>query len=195
MAVNWTEIEGRFFMEYVDMCPPTVSPISSSINISAGCVCKSVIGWFLYIFVTSRYSLFNVLSVITYCGCFYSLIFVGFTLLKDFVLFSLSILFYHVFDCGKFTVAFLSLCSSAVIKSLLMVLLHGLSALNVSKLGYFHYLPHKSISLKLSACVFALPGSKLVPFWSWLQMGRDLIFIRLRYITGAWKLESSHKSD
>uniref|UniRef100_A0A4W6FQG2 Dolichyl-phosphate beta-glucosyltransferase n=1 Tax=Lates calcarifer TaxID=8187 RepID=A0A4W6FQG2_LATCA len=40
-----------------------------------------------------------------------------------------------------------------------------------------------------------IEGSKLVPFWSWLQMGRDLIFIRLRYITGAWKLESSHKSD
>lgn len=43
--------------------------------------------------------------------------------------------------------------------------------------------------------LFALPGSKLVPFWSWLQMGRDLIFIRLRYITGAWKLESPHKTD
>ncbi|XP_022594591.1 dolichyl-phosphate beta-glucosyltransferase [Seriola dumerili] len=40
-----------------------------------------------------------------------------------------------------------------------------------------------------------IEGSKLVPFWSWLQMGRDLIFIRLRYITGAWKLESPHKTD
>ncbi|KAG7516671.1 dolichyl-phosphate beta-glucosyltransferase [Solea senegalensis] len=40
-----------------------------------------------------------------------------------------------------------------------------------------------------------IEGSKLVPFWSWLQMGRDLIFIRLRYLTGAWKLESSQKSD
>ncbi|KAH0628667.1 hypothetical protein JD844_010079 [Phrynosoma platyrhinos] len=33
-------------------------------------------------------------------------------------------------------------------------------------------------------------SSKLVPFWSWLQMGRDLLFIRLRYLTGAWKLET-----
>ncbi|NWR94897.1 ALG5 glucosyltransferase, partial [Furnarius figulus] len=33
-------------------------------------------------------------------------------------------------------------------------------------------------------------GSKLVPFWSWLQMGKDLLFIRLRYMTGAWQLET-----
>ncbi|KAK5858573.1 hypothetical protein PBY51_002704 [Eleginops maclovinus] len=39
-----------------------------------------------------------------------------------------------------------------------------------------------------------IEGSKLVPFWSWLQMGRDLFFIRLRYLTGAWKLQSL-KSD
>lgn len=31
-------------------------------------------------------------------------------------------------------------------------------------------------------------GSKIVPVWSWLQMGRDLILIWLRYSTGAWKL-------
>ncbi|XP_030419617.1 dolichyl-phosphate beta-glucosyltransferase isoform X3 [Gopherus evgoodei] len=36
-----------------------------------------------------------------------------------------------------------------------------------------------------------IEGSKLVPFWSWLQMGRDLLFIRLRYLTGAWRLETS----
>uniref|UniRef100_A0A7N8WQ44 dolichyl-phosphate beta-glucosyltransferase n=1 Tax=Mastacembelus armatus TaxID=205130 RepID=A0A7N8WQ44_9TELE len=40
-----------------------------------------------------------------------------------------------------------------------------------------------------------IEGSKLVPFWSWLQMGRDLVFIRLRYITGAWKLQSPLKTD
>ncbi|XP_034540324.1 dolichyl-phosphate beta-glucosyltransferase [Notolabrus celidotus] len=40
-----------------------------------------------------------------------------------------------------------------------------------------------------------IEGSKLIPFWSWLQMGSDLIFIRLRYITGAWKLQSSLKTD
>ncbi|KAM6383664.1 dolichyl-phosphate beta-glucosyltransferase isoform 3-T5 [Alca torda] len=35
-----------------------------------------------------------------------------------------------------------------------------------------------------------IEGSKLVPFWSWLQMGRDLLFIRLRYMTGAWQLQT-----
>lgn len=40
-----------------------------------------------------------------------------------------------------------------------------------------------------------IEGSKLVPFWSWLQMGRDLVFIRLRYVTGAWKLQSPQKTD
>ncbi|KAG8452757.1 hypothetical protein GDO86_004520 [Hymenochirus boettgeri] len=38
-----------------------------------------------------------------------------------------------------------------------------------------------------------IEGSKLVPFWSWLQMGRDLLFIRLRYITGAWRLDKIGK--
>lgn len=47
VAVNWTEIEGRFFMEYVDMCPSSVPLISASINISVGCVYRTVIGWFL----------------------------------------------------------------------------------------------------------------------------------------------------
>ncbi|KAM4620642.1 dolichyl-phosphate beta-glucosyltransferase [Polymixia lowei] len=40
-----------------------------------------------------------------------------------------------------------------------------------------------------------IEGSKLVPVWSWLQMGRDLVVIRLRYITGAWRLESPRKTD
>uniref|UniRef100_A0A3P8ZRS1 Dolichyl-phosphate beta-glucosyltransferase n=2 Tax=Esox lucius TaxID=8010 RepID=A0A3P8ZRS1_ESOLU len=40
-----------------------------------------------------------------------------------------------------------------------------------------------------------IEGSKLVPVWSWLQMGRDLVFIRLRYITGAWRLEAPHKTN
>ncbi|NP_001279879.1 dolichyl-phosphate beta-glucosyltransferase [Callorhinchus milii] len=38
-----------------------------------------------------------------------------------------------------------------------------------------------------------IEGSKLVPFWSWLQMGRDLLIIRLRYLTGAWSLEMPKK--
>ncbi|XP_044769129.1 dolichyl-phosphate beta-glucosyltransferase isoform X2 [Neomonachus schauinslandi] len=40
-----------------------------------------------------------------------------------------------------------------------------------------------------------IEGSKLVPFWSWLQMGKDLLFIRLRYLTGAWKLEQTKKKN
>jgi len=33
-----------------------------------------------------------------------------------------------------------------------------------------------------------MEGSKLVPFWSWLEMGRDLMLISLRHMTGAWKI-------
>ncbi|XP_028903831.1 dolichyl-phosphate beta-glucosyltransferase isoform X2 [Ornithorhynchus anatinus] len=40
-----------------------------------------------------------------------------------------------------------------------------------------------------------IEGSKLVPFWSWLQMGKDLLFIRLRYLTGAWKLDETRKQN
>ncbi|XP_008583525.1 PREDICTED: dolichyl-phosphate beta-glucosyltransferase isoform X2 [Galeopterus variegatus] len=40
-----------------------------------------------------------------------------------------------------------------------------------------------------------IEGSKLVPFWSWLQMGKDLLFIRLRYLTGAWRLQPTRKMN
>lgn len=40
-----------------------------------------------------------------------------------------------------------------------------------------------------------IEGSKLVPFWSWLQMGKDLLFIRLRYLTGAWRLQQTRKAS
>ncbi|CAB3366320.1 Hypothetical predicted protein [Cloeon dipterum] len=33
-------------------------------------------------------------------------------------------------------------------------------------------------------------GSKIVPVWSWLQMGRDLFLIWLRYFIGAWRLKT-----
>ncbi|KAL7300245.1 hypothetical protein TKK_0006884 [Trichogramma kaykai] len=33
-----------------------------------------------------------------------------------------------------------------------------------------------------------IDGSKIVPVWSWLQMGRDLGLISLRYKLGAWKI-------
>ncbi|XP_065845878.1 dolichyl-phosphate beta-glucosyltransferase-like isoform X2 [Oscarella lobularis] len=34
-----------------------------------------------------------------------------------------------------------------------------------------------------------IEGSKMVPFWSWLQMGRDLLLIRLRYLFGLWRIK------
>lgn len=37
-------------------------------------------------------------------------------------------------------------------------------------------------------------GSKIVPFWSWLQMGCDLGLIWLRYKIGAWKIVKFKKS-
>ncbi|XP_072466488.1 dolichyl-phosphate beta-glucosyltransferase [Notamacropus eugenii] len=40
-----------------------------------------------------------------------------------------------------------------------------------------------------------IDGSKLVPFWSWLQMGKDLLFIRLQYLTGVWKLVNTRKNN
>nr|CAG4645746.1 EOG090X0BIY [Lynceus sp. MCZ IZ 141354] len=36
-------------------------------------------------------------------------------------------------------------------------------------------------------------GSKMVPVWSWLQMGRDLVLIWARYTFGAWRLVSHNK--
>lgn len=33
-----------------------------------------------------------------------------------------------------------------------------------------------------------IEGSKLTPFWSWLQMGTDLFLIWFRYTIGAWKV-------
>lgn len=33
-----------------------------------------------------------------------------------------------------------------------------------------------------------IEGSKLTPFWSWLQMGRDLLLIWLKYRVNAWKI-------
>lgn len=33
-----------------------------------------------------------------------------------------------------------------------------------------------------------IEGSKIVPVWSWLQMGRDLFLIWFRYRIGAWKI-------
>jgi len=35
-----------------------------------------------------------------------------------------------------------------------------------------------------------IEGTKMVPVWSWLQMGRDILLIRLRYTLGAWKIKT-----
>nr|SVE75961.1 EOG090X0BIY [Daphnia hispanica] len=40
-----------------------------------------------------------------------------------------------------------------------------------------------------------IEGSKIVPVWSWLQMGRDLFLIWLRYSTGAWKINVHSRSS
>lgn len=34
-----------------------------------------------------------------------------------------------------------------------------------------------------------IEGTKMVPVWSWLQMGRDIVLIRLRYSLGIWKIK------
>ena len=36
--------------------------------------------------------------------------------------------------------------------------------------------------------LFTSLGSKLVPVFSWLQMGRDIVFIRLCYVFGIWSI-------
>lgn len=33
-------------------------------------------------------------------------------------------------------------------------------------------------------------GSKMIPVFSWLQMGRDLLFIRLRYTFRLWNIKT-----
>ncbi|KAH9507878.1 dolichyl-phosphate beta-glucosyltransferase [Bulinus truncatus] len=35
-----------------------------------------------------------------------------------------------------------------------------------------------------------IEGTKMVPVWSWLQMGRDIVLIRLRYSLGIWKIKT-----
>jgi len=40
-----------------------------------------------------------------------------------------------------------------------------------------------------------IDGSKVTPFWSWLQMGRDLFVIWFRYTIGAWSLQKKQHRD
>ncbi|KAK3099809.1 hypothetical protein FSP39_010096 [Pinctada imbricata] len=40
-----------------------------------------------------------------------------------------------------------------------------------------------------------IDGSKMVPVWSWIQMGKDILLIRIRYLIGAWKINKKPKSQ
>lgn len=40
-----------------------------------------------------------------------------------------------------------------------------------------------------------IEGSKMVPVLSWIQMGKDIILIRLRYFLGAWKITEKSKLE
>ncbi|XP_022320545.2 dolichyl-phosphate beta-glucosyltransferase-like [Crassostrea virginica] len=40
-----------------------------------------------------------------------------------------------------------------------------------------------------------IEGSKMVPVFSWIQMGKDIILIRLRYFLGAWKINEKSKLE
>ncbi|XP_039222509.1 dolichyl-phosphate beta-glucosyltransferase isoform X2 [Crotalus tigris] len=69
------------------------------------------------------------------------------------------------------------------------------SALHIERWAFDVELLYIAQSFKIPITEIAvnwteIEGSKLVPFWSWLQMGRDLLFIRLRYLTGAWKFDT-----
>lgn len=41
-------------------------------------------------------------------------------------------------------------------------------------------------------CIFS--GSKIVPVWSWIQMGFDVLAIWIKYRTGSWKIRTE-KTD
>ncbi|XP_029458589.1 dolichyl-phosphate beta-glucosyltransferase [Rhinatrema bivittatum] len=78
--------------------------------------------------------------------------------------------------------------------------LRTFSALHIDRWAFDVELLYIAQCLKIPIAEVAvnwteIEGSKLVPFWSWLQMGRDLLFIRLRYLTGAWKLETKEKKS
>ncbi|XP_053312318.1 dolichyl-phosphate beta-glucosyltransferase [Spea bombifrons] len=76
--------------------------------------------------------------------------------------------------------------------------LRTFTALHVDRWAFDVELLYIAQCLKIKVAEVAvnwteIEGSKLVPFWSWLQMGRDLLFIRSRYLTGVWKLNTPEK--
>ncbi|XP_071951572.1 dolichyl-phosphate beta-glucosyltransferase-like [Antedon mediterranea] len=40
-----------------------------------------------------------------------------------------------------------------------------------------------------------IDGSKMVPVFSWIQMGKDILLIRLRYLIGAWTITDKNKRE
>ncbi|XP_063300935.1 dolichyl-phosphate beta-glucosyltransferase [Pelobates fuscus] len=76
--------------------------------------------------------------------------------------------------------------------------LRTFSALHVDRWAFDVELLYIAQCLKIPVAEVAvnwteIEGSKLVPFWSWLQMGRDLLFIRLRYLSRAWTIDTTGK--
>ncbi|XP_067040738.1 dolichyl-phosphate beta-glucosyltransferase-like [Acropora muricata] len=68
------------------------------------------------------------------------------------------------------------------------------SALHVERWAFDVELLYIAQQLKIPLVEVAInwkeiDGSKMIPFWSWLQMGKDLLLISLRYVVGAWKIE------
>ncbi|XP_054442539.1 dolichyl-phosphate beta-glucosyltransferase [Pteronotus mesoamericanus] len=78
--------------------------------------------------------------------------------------------------------------------------LRTFSSLHVERWAFDVELLYIAQSFKIPVAEVAvtwteIEGSKLVPVWSWLQMGKDLLCIRLRYMTGAWRLERTRKTN
>ncbi|KAJ7357714.1 dolichyl-phosphate beta-glucosyltransferase [Desmophyllum pertusum] len=68
------------------------------------------------------------------------------------------------------------------------------SALHVERWAFDVELLYIAQQLKITLGEVAInweeiEGSKMVPVWSWLQMGKDLLLINLRYVVGAWRIE------
>lgn len=55
---------------------------------------------------------------------------------------------------------------------------------------YFH-IPVGEVAINWTE----IEGSKMVPVFSWIQMGKDIILIRLRYFLGAWKITEKSKLE
>ena len=52
-----------------------------------------------------------------------------------------------------------------------------------------HIEPIESLTIQFIALLLiSLTGSKMIPIFSWIQMGKDLLLIRLRYVIRAWKI-------